>query len=80
MLGMVITLSNDAAWSMETEMIEVYAFATPNSVKAPIALEEMGLAYASRLPPVPPSSGPSPVSRLSSRSPEPFRTSTHPRQ
>jgi hypothetical protein len=36
MLGMVITLSNDAAWSMETEMIEVYAFATPNSVKAPI--------------------------------------------
>ncbi|MGV1793587.1 glutathione S-transferase family protein [Rhizobium sp. A37_96] len=26
-------------------MIEVYAFATPNSVKVPIALEEMGLAY-----------------------------------
>lgn len=27
-------------------MIEVYAFATPNSVKVPIALEEMGLEYA----------------------------------
>jgi GST-like protein len=26
-------------------MIEVYAFATPNSVKVPIALEEMDLAY-----------------------------------
>lgn len=26
-------------------MIDVYAFATPNSVKVPIALEEMGLAY-----------------------------------
>lgn len=31
-------------------MIEIYAFATPNSVKVPIALEEMGLAY--RLKPV----------------------------
>ncbi|SCW59113.1 glutathione S-transferase family protein [Ancylobacter rudongensis] len=29
-------------------MIEVYAFATPNSVKVPIALEEMGLAYEMR--------------------------------
>lgn len=29
-------------------MIEVYAFATPNSVKVPIALEEMGLAYELR--------------------------------
>lgn len=27
-------------------MIEVYAFATPNSVKVPIALEELGLDYA----------------------------------
>ncbi|MDX2235325.1 MAG: glutathione S-transferase N-terminal domain-containing protein [Hyphomonadaceae bacterium] len=27
-------------------MIDVYAFATPNSVKVPIALEELGLAYA----------------------------------
>ena len=26
-------------------MIEVYAFATPNSIKVPIALEELGLAY-----------------------------------
>ncbi|WP_206995430.1 glutathione S-transferase family protein [Trinickia mobilis] len=26
-------------------MIEVHAFATPNSVKVPIALEEMGIAY-----------------------------------
>jgi len=26
-------------------MLEVYAFATPNSVKIPIALEEMGLGY-----------------------------------
>lgn len=26
-------------------MIEVHAFATPNSIKVPIALEEMGLAY-----------------------------------
>ena len=26
-------------------MFEVYAFATPNSVKVPIALEELGLAY-----------------------------------
>lgn len=31
-------------------MLDVYAFATPNSVKVPIALEEMGLAY--RLHPV----------------------------
>lgn len=29
-------------------MIEVYAFATPNSVKAPIALEELGLPYELR--------------------------------
>ncbi|QIB33076.1 glutathione S-transferase family protein [Ancylobacter pratisalsi] len=29
-------------------MIEVYAFATPNSVKVPIALEEMGLTYELR--------------------------------
>jgi glutathione S-transferase len=28
-----------------TAMIDVYAFATPNSVKVPIALEELGLAY-----------------------------------
>jgi len=27
-------------------MLEVYAFATPNSVKVPIALEELGLDYA----------------------------------
>ena len=27
-------------------MFEVYAFATPNSVKVPIALEELGLPYA----------------------------------
>jgi GSH-dependent disulfide-bond oxidoreductase len=27
-------------------MLEVYAFSTPNSVRVPIALEEMGLAYA----------------------------------
>lgn len=26
-------------------MIEVYGFATPNSVKVPIALEEMGFSY-----------------------------------
>lgn len=26
-------------------MLEVYAFATPNSIKVPIALEELGLAY-----------------------------------
>ena len=31
-------------------MIDVYAFATPNSLKIPIALEELGLAY--RLIPV----------------------------
>jgi GST-like protein len=35
---------------MEITMIEVFAFATPNSVKVPIALEEMGLDY--RLVPV----------------------------
>ncbi|OBQ68172.1 glutathione S-transferase family protein [Mesorhizobium erdmanii] len=29
-------------------MIEVYAFATPNSVKVPIALEELGLPYELR--------------------------------
>jgi GSH-dependent disulfide-bond oxidoreductase len=45
-MGMVITFSNDNRQSTETEMIEVHAFATPNSVKVPIALEEMGLAYA----------------------------------
>jgi glutathione S-transferase len=26
-------------------MIEVYAFSTPNSVRVPVALEEMGIAY-----------------------------------
>ncbi|MFX7866431.1 glutathione S-transferase N-terminal domain-containing protein, partial [Acinetobacter baumannii] len=26
-------------------MIKIYAFSTPNSVKVPIALEEMGLDY-----------------------------------
>lgn len=26
-------------------MIEVYAYATPNSIKVPIALEELGLDY-----------------------------------
>jgi GSH-dependent disulfide-bond oxidoreductase len=31
-------------------VIDVYAFATPNSLKIPIALEELGLAY--RLIPV----------------------------
>lgn len=41
---MVITLSNEHT-PMETNVIEVYAFATPNSVKVPIALEELGLAY-----------------------------------
>ena len=29
----------------EQAMIEIYAFATPNSVKVPIALEELGLEY-----------------------------------
>jgi GSH-dependent disulfide-bond oxidoreductase len=41
---MVITLSNEHD-PMETTMIDVYAFATPNSIKVPIALEELGLAY-----------------------------------
>ncbi len=41
---MAITLSNEHH-PMETKMIEVYAFATPNSVKVPIALEELGLVY-----------------------------------
>lgn len=27
-------------------MYDVYAFATPNSIKVPIALEELGLPYA----------------------------------
>ena len=36
-------------------MIDVYAFATPNSLKIPIALEELGLAY--RLIPVNPRNG-----------------------
>ncbi len=44
---MGITLSNEHE-PMETNMIEVYAFATPNSVKVPIALEELGLAYELR--------------------------------
>ena len=26
-------------------MIEVFAFSTPNSVRVPVALEEMGIAY-----------------------------------
>lgn len=30
---------------METAIIELYAFATPNSVRVPIALEELELAY-----------------------------------
>jgi glutathione S-transferase len=29
-------------------MLEVYAFATPNSLRVPIALEELGLAYELR--------------------------------
>jgi GSH-dependent disulfide-bond oxidoreductase len=31
--------------SKEKAMIEVHAFSTPNSVKVPVALEEMGIAY-----------------------------------
>lgn len=27
-------------------MVDVYAFATPNSIKVPIALEELGIPYA----------------------------------
>lgn len=44
---MAITLlaRNDDLRLEELNMIEVYAFATPNSVKVPIALEEMDLAY-----------------------------------
>jgi GSH-dependent disulfide-bond oxidoreductase len=41
---MVITFSSEQE-PMETSMIEVYAFATPNSVKVLIALEELGLDY-----------------------------------
>jgi len=41
---MVITLSSEHN-PMETNVIEVYAFATPNSVKVPIVLEELGLPY-----------------------------------
>ncbi|HLG83487.1 MAG TPA: glutathione S-transferase family protein [Bradyrhizobium sp.] len=41
---MVITHANDITQS-GAEMIEVHAFATPNSAKVAIALEEMGLAY-----------------------------------
>ena len=26
-------------------MIEIHAFSTPNSIKVPVALEEMGIAY-----------------------------------
>lgn len=29
-------------------MIEVYAFATPNSIRVPIALEELGVEYGLR--------------------------------
>jgi len=29
-------------------MLEVYAFATPNSIRVPIALEELGLEYTLR--------------------------------
>jgi GST-like protein len=36
-------------------VIDVYAFATPNCLKIPIALEELGLAY--RLIPVNPRNG-----------------------
>jgi hypothetical protein len=31
---------------LENMMINIYAFATPNSVRVPIALEELGLPYA----------------------------------
>ncbi len=41
---MIINLSNEHD-PMETNMIEVHAFATPNSVKVPITLEELGLPY-----------------------------------
>ncbi|CAP57796.1 putative glutathione S-transferase [Gluconacetobacter diazotrophicus PA1 5] len=34
-----------AAAEEERPLFDVYAFATPNSVKVPIALEELGLSY-----------------------------------
>jgi GST-like protein len=41
---MIITLSNEHD-RLEMNMIEVHVFATPNSVKVLIALEELGLPY-----------------------------------
>ncbi|CAE6810640.1 Disulfide-bond oxidoreductase YfcG [Paraburkholderia aspalathi] len=46
--GLVDLASPDA--TQQQSMLEVHAFATPNSIKVPIALEEMGLDY--RLVPV----------------------------
>src|SRR5258707_7713567 len=46
--GLVELAGPDAA--QQQSMLEVHAFATPNSIKVPIALEEMGLDY--RLVPV----------------------------
>jgi len=37
----------------QQSMLEVHAFTTPNSIKVPIALEEMGLGYRRRLTPSP---------------------------
>jgi glutathione S-transferase len=48
-------------------MIDLYAWATPNNVKVPILLEELGLAYKRNdrpRPPAPPElHAPSPVQR-----------------
>jgi GST-like protein len=46
--GLVNLAGPDAA--QQKSMLEVHAFTTPNSIKVPIALEEMGLDY--RLVPV----------------------------
>ena len=46
--GLVDLGGTDAA--QQQSMLEVHAFTTPNSIKVPIALEEMGLGY--RLVPV----------------------------
>src|ERR1700730_10805650 len=42
-LGLVDLAAPDAA--QQQSMLEVHAFTTPNSIKVPIALEEMGLNY-----------------------------------
>jgi GST-like protein len=45
MSGLTLPSRDAADHARDDAMLDIYAFATPNSIKVPIALEELGLGY-----------------------------------